>query len=356
MIMLRAAELERVALCPGSYWATQGIPYRSSPEAEEGTLMHKACETGQWEEGILEPEQEATVRRALDIRTVLLTRIFGEGSKVRIQKEKFYKDFQIGLSGKFDWVACSADSTLSLNAVVGDWKFGRGQVEEADSNLQVRAYAVLAQRSRLIPPTVDKYFVVIIQPRVSNEPTICEYGRDDIERSVEQIVEIRKAAEPVDAPRTPSPQACRFCAACGTDRCPESQRMIAVVSQPVELQPERLSRALKAAAVAEGVIKQWRASARAQIEGGVEIPGWDLVPNSQRAHFTDVMGAWARLQDTLEPHAFADACKVTMGVLEEKYREKFACTWEEAKRGVRFLLRDVIEMRDVAPSLKQVDD
>jgi CRISPR/Cas system-associated exonuclease Cas4 (RecB family) len=349
VILIRASNLERTALCCGSHWACEGIPYQSSPEADEGTLLHKACEVERWDEDVLTGEQISTVNRAIEIREKLMTRLFGQ-DKVLRQKEVFYKALRIGVSGKTDFLATSEKMALSV-----DYKFGRGDVEDAESNLQIRTYAVLAVLSGRIKPTVEDIYVAIIQPRVSNEPTLCRYTREDIDRAIKDIVSIREAAEPMGAPRTPSPQACRFCPASGTERCPESQVMIELVSRDIAPVPQKMALLLTAAKLAEPAIKRIRDAARAIISHGGEIPGWILEPNSDRAHVTDVMTGFNLLGEWITPQQYADSCRVTFGELEKQYREHHGCTWDEAKREVRKRLGPVIEMRSVAPSLKQDD-
>ena len=58
------SSLDRMSLCPGSYFMQQGMPREESENADEGTMLHDRVATGDLSG--LTAEQEEMVRTCLD--------------------------------------------------------------------------------------------------------------------------------------------------------------------------------------------------------------------------------------------------------------------------------------------------
>jgi hypothetical protein len=254
-------------------------------------------------------------------------------------------------SGKADLVVFGADNT----AIVIDYKTGRGDVEEATGNLQLRALAVLVA----IRYMVDVVSVAIVQP-LAGPPSVCRYGPGDLDKAAVEIDEIMDKANATNQPRNPGPW-CQYCRATGTDRCPESQRNLVTVAatQANPALTADLGRWLDAADAAEEAIANLRSQAKAILQAGGEVPGWTLKPGRFTESITDpelVAGRFGMLHKDPEEarRAFLRTVSVAKGKLKD---EVAAVTGEKGKTldaRMASLLERATESKLSAPSLARV--
>lgn len=350
---LSPSELERAAACPGSHRAQEGLPWKAGDWAEEGNLLHRVM-AGASAEG-LDREQRHVVRICGEHGASLLARHLGES-------DHYLKEWRVTctiggtrVSGIMDWAGWRMTAG-GANALVIDWKFGRDPVEYADSNLQLRAYAVLAARN--IKDTA-RVVVAVVQPRaeVERQVTECEYLPDDLKAAEEQISLIAEICADPNAARIPGDH-CRYCRACGTDRCAES------TAQLVKIQPEpllpmptgaALAELLDKAKAAEAVIARLRDHAEAEIASGHEVPGWAMAKNPSWRTVPDVSAAWEKLQAMMEPADFMQLCRVSVTDIQNAIAEKEGLSQVRAKARLSELLGPAIVMQDRGSSLKRAD-
>ncbi len=209
-----ASIMTRVYNCPASFKLNALEVPTSSEAADEGTLLHSVCEQGfpahssAFKDALFElnDEQRETVLAALkaaynehaDLGDL-------EPIEYSIEERMFSKS---GLfSGKADLIL-----RTPIRGVIIDYKFGRGDVERAESNMQMAALATLLFEKYEAIKTVD---VVLIQPRALDKysrTTRAQYKR-------EQIDEIRVALEAAclealgDSPSQQCGYWCTYCAA-----------------------------------------------------------------------------------------------------------------------------------------------
>lgn len=341
--MIRCSNLARIAACPGSYYAALGLREEWSEAARQGTLMHKAAETGDYSN--LDARQTKLVERAISQRDELIGRLFGEGRGF-VLKEKRINNYELRLSGQLDY-----GMIAPLKALIVDYKFGDHGVEDADTNLQMRGYATAFAASNLCPQDVLDVYCAIIQPSVTDDPVVVQYSRSDLRKSWSELSRlIDRALNNDQPPRRPSSE-CRFCVARATDRCPESQAMVKASEAPVDIPAEALSALLNRWTIAKPIGTRLEEIAKERIAAGEVIPGWRLKDNAPRSRVSDVMAAWACIEDLFTPDQFAEACSVAIGKLEATYREEKGCTWQEAKDEIRKRLADVLVRKEIAPSL-----
>ena len=350
---LSPSELERAAACPGSVAAQKDMPWSDSDWAEEGKLLH-AVMAGASSES-LDREQRHVIRTCGEHGGSLVAIHLGSADEYLREWRVACAIDKTKLSGIMDFAAWKR-VPVGSSVIVIDWKFGREPVEYADSNLQLRAYAVLAARN--VKDTA-RVVVAVVQPRaeVERQVTECEYLPDDLKAAEEQISLIAEICADPNAARIPGDH-CKYCRASGTPRCPES------TAQLVQVQPDpllqlpvgnELSSLLGRCEAAEAVIKRLREHAEQEIAAGRVVPGWEMTPNAPWRTVPDVAAAWEKLQDFLEPTDFMRLCKVSVTDLQNAVAEKDGLSQVRAKARLSELLGPAIVMQDRRSSLKRAD-
>lgn len=370
MIRLSPSSLERYALCPGAYWAEQGMPYQASDYAAEGTLLHSVLG------GSATPEQKASLTRAqkADIEfcvreaKALHVEIFGgttvDGciSETKLQAKL---DADVLLSGQTDYFAFKSSSVGypfqaeedACNALLIDWKFGRDAVDIAASNLQIRAYAVLLDAGVDGLQGKTRVHCAIIQPRVALQDRVTRvvYEPEDIKQARQELLDIASAIRFCGEQRNPGKEQCKYCKALGTDRCPESadtaKALAPLALGDVMPTPERLAQALDLAVVAESVIERYRDYAKEFIAAGGVIPGWSLKEGNTVRKLKCAGKAWECAQEVLSPEEFIDACRVGVVDLQNAMADKRRWTQREARANFDHIMAPALTSEQNAPSL-----
>jgi len=242
-----------------------------------------------------------------------------------------------------------------LYGLIIDYKSGRGAVESASENLQLRCLVALLDESWGF--TLDRVTVAIIQP-LAGPPSVSVYESSDIHSAIMEANGLMKEIQKVGQPRTPSEAACKYCK--GKPYCSEAREL--AVAPPLTNAPEgitpdaiastltnqTLAAFLDRAAQAEAVIEACRAEARRRLSEGDAIEGWTLKEGAVRETIKDTETVYLRFIEgggtyedimpaiTLNKTKLKDALKVATGTkgkeLESKLDQLLAgCT--ESKTG-----------------------
>lgn len=358
-IRLSPSNLERFAMCPGAYLAEEGLPYEESEWNAEGKLMHAAMarnpealsqlNKGQlWDIDICNREA-----RRLHMEVFGGTKVsgFAHEKKLAIKLED-----DVILSGQLDYFAHDTRQALLI-----DWKFGRGEVTEAANNLQTRAYAVLLDAFMLEEGYgMGRVVVALVQPRAPLEDrvTVCEYSGDDIQKARNELKDIAAGIRFSSDQRNPGSH-CRYCKALGTQRCLESAQTSADLA-PLTLgdimpTPDHLAKVLDICTVAKHVIERYEDYAKEFIASGGVIPGYSLVPGNNVRKLKDTAKAWGCAQQILDAEEFMGACSVSVTKLEALMQEKRGWTKKEARANFDNIMENAIEREQNAPSLKRTE-
>jgi hypothetical protein len=247
---------------------------KSSAAADEGTMLHKACETGDLRG--LDCEQREMVERCLGYVESIVK---PEGTQV-------HKEVRVSIPrvtrGTIDMLIVKPDGVAHLL----DYKFGRNPVDDARENIQGQAYAVGAFRKF---PRVHTIIVAFLCPRQMDENEPHVYRRQDIPRILMRIAAIKAAVRQRNAPYTPNDKACLWCSR--RRSCPAlAGCALAVASKQSNLllpsefnpgtmiTPEDRGKAQALASLLEAWAAEVRAAnLRAVVEEGVQIPGYQVV-------------------------------------------------------------------------------
>lgn len=217
---MRASKLAQYDLCPGSYNAELNIPVPpESDDAESGKSVHDVIATyirneGKHGENYAElDEREKSVCDAF-VKVWDDIRAFG------------VKNVQVELPCEWEEFTGTPDVTgtfLDDRHFVVDWKTGRLEVEKAQSNLQLAAYAVMRYGRYLNPVSLFLCQASNMKDPLSKGELL--YG--DIAERKARLKELYARCTSGFARRFTGRKQCRYCRACGrVDACPESLSMV----------------------------------------------------------------------------------------------------------------------------------
>ena len=311
-----ASGLKYVEICPGFENDTQGL----QEAADEGKLLHKACETGDMTG--LNDEQQELVTRCLSVAEALLPDVEHD------LREHVVSVPIINRRGIIDRLIVKADAAYAF-----DWKFGRNPVDDAEVNNQGQAYAVAIMRSMA---EVKVVVMVFVSPRC-NEVSRHVFSRQDLPRletRIETILARRRAVfdEGREDLLNATDEICRYCGNRGT--CPALYSKALVVAQnysdtALEIPPKfhpstwttpeehSIGRRLAL------VLEKWVESVKSHnmqfvMDAGQTIPGFELKSKAGRRDIKDILAAWAATKEELTLEEFLAACgPVSVAKLEE---------------------------------------
>jgi len=266
--LISASNLYRRKLCPGSAKAEEGLPEFSPSAAQrQGTDLHAK----EYDEESSRDELKAGEKRALEknkrmtedfIRQTFLSLEIADPGPCRVFKEReFFLSDESGdpvypaVPGHTDEVHWYPQHKIVF---VFDSKFGRKPVQKAEMNYQLRLYFVMVQDEI----GGERIFCAIRQPYLKSPEDFhsVEYiTSEHAEASRREILQIIAECSKPDAKRIPSIDACTYCRAQGTARCPESRQFLRQVSRQhiLALHPPTLEAMATDIIAAENVIEAW---------------------------------------------------------------------------------------------------
>jgi hypothetical protein len=353
-----ASSAHRYASCPGSFLLEQQVtePEVSSSDATTGNRIH-AVLAGEnlykypADQIVLTSEESEIGYRCSQQEAILIRSLFNTKPERTIRERRFWSydaDWNRLWSGKPDVVY-----NVGNRALIADYKTGRGSVEHATGNLQLRALAVL----------IDEYWegmeeitVAIIQP-LAGEPSTCTYNREDLDQARVQINDLMSRVKRPGQPRVPSTEACKYCKA--KPICPEAQAVVETLpatvpkeSGEIVMSPDQIARFLEVAPLAEAVIESVRGKARRILEAGGTIPGWKLKPGAVRESITKPEVVFGRFVQAGGTQAdFAKIITVTKTKLRDSVKAVTGTKGKELDAQVEAMLDGCTEAKPTAPSL-----
>lgn len=325
-LKFRMSAAQRVALCPGSVKASIGIGEgKTSPEAERGTRIHAALADyfshgPATKDGISKmlttPEEADTAVVMAEMTEKLIGELGGIDGKPLCEAEVE----AAGWTGHIDLMAMLNGGDL----LVIDWKTGRGAVADSDENAQLRAYAVGAIRKATDLGWCygGQVTVAIIQPFEKTVP--CFYSIGDIAVAGQELVAWRAGAEADTAPRVPSPDACKYCPAKATSRCPETTNLPATLAESAPLVDLRtmpgakLAGLIAAGEIVAKLLDEAKDAARDRLKAGEEVGDLALGKPRKTRSIADNLAALQRLADKgVNQKAIFGFCKVSIPEIEK---------------------------------------
>jgi hypothetical protein len=348
-----ASSAGRYFTCPGSFLLEQQVtdPEVSSSDATTGNRIHGRLAGEQIE--LTDDELSLAVKCTNDEENIVqdVFGIVGSADLLPIRERRFWAydaNLARDWSGKPDVVYRKGSRVLII-----DYKTGRGTVEHATGNLQLRALAVLAADHF---GDVNEVTVAIIQP-LAGPPSRCTYSGEDLDMARFQINELMADVKRPGQPRVPLTDACKYCRA--KPICPEARGVVeklpALVPRDgleIVMSPEQIAEFLEKAPLAEAVIEAVRGKARRMLEAKQEIPGWKLKPGATRESITNPELAFARFMD-----AGGTQAQFVQSITVAKTKFKDAVKAATGKKGkdldgfLEIMLEGCTETKVTAPSL-----
>lgn len=247
-----------------------------------------------------------------------------------------------------------------------DFKFGVGEIDDADVNIQGQAYLLGVMDKFPELQTATVHFII---PR-RDEVLTHNYSREQMEDIRLRINMIVEKAELENREAIPNTEGCKYCKhklscpALSDKMLPLAKKYSASVEDfemslwgsysPAEINdPAVLSKMLNVASV----VDKWQAAAKKQatklaVEDGEEIPGYDLHYRTASLKIDDTQGAYDAVEHLLSPDEFMDACDVSLPKLAKKYAEKLGRGEKKTARGT---IEQSLEEAGVLPAEEDRD-
>jgi len=314
------SQLKMFELCP-SYLPRQG---ETNPAAEKGTRIHKALEEDRLD--LLSPDELAIAQPCADFVEGLINHQ-SIAPVERLREVRLQIDLGGGLS---TYGTCDELIVYQNHAVLVDFKTGYGAVDDAEVNSQAWAYVLGAFQKF---PHLSSCHVYFLLP-VRNEISHAQFSRSDIPRMQLRLGTIvRRAIESAGKTFNPQPSLCEYCG--NQSNCQalaDSALKIAgkaglPVPSDVEVDyndPENIAKLLRLAPIMESWAKGVKEAAlKANLEEGIEIPGFRRLERSSPRSITSVAGAWEVVKDQVPFEEFLTTCtRASVVDLEELVASK----------------------------------
>jgi CRISPR/Cas system-associated exonuclease Cas4 (RecB family) len=330
----------RYATCPGSFQISQLVPKEESgPAAQLGTDIHLALSGGKV---TLTEEGEEVYNLCLYHLRNLQKTVIGETPTHVLLEQRLW------MNGEWSGQADRIEFWGEDNALVVDYKTGRGEVESAEDNMQLRGLAVLLKHRF---PHLQNIYCAIIAPRAGGV-TLAQYDAEALAEAKREVLELLAAIREEGAPRNPSAKACKYCPA--KTVCPEVSTRAVTISQnalPPALSDQKLAELLNQADYIEDYIMALRGEAKNRLTLGVRVPGWTLKDGRKTRSIADASAAYNLLADRMTPEDFAGACKVSVPSLEKAFAKATGLKGKAAKEEFDIAVAAVLEVKEGSPML-----
>ena len=354
-----ASAASRYAACLGSYdLERQVAEVESSGDAAIGNRIHAALALETVND--LTTDETWIIDRCREQEAELVANTFG-GYETKCFREKrlwsLDADGNRLWSGKPD-VIYTAEVQGNQWGLIIDYKSGRGAVEDASQNLQLRCLVALLDESWGF--TMDRITVAIIQP-LAGYPSVSSYQHQDIHDAVVESSELMSSVKKLGQPRTPSEAACKYCK--GKPYCSEARELAVappLSNVPVGTTPDAiastltnqtLAEFLDRAAQAEAVIEACRAEARRRLAEGDAIDGWTLKDGSVRESITDSEKVASRFLELGTYEQLAPAITLNKAKLKEAIKTATGFKGQQLTAKLDALLDGCTESKTSQPTL-----
>jgi hypothetical protein len=284
--------LPRALLCPGSATIVPTLPHQdqSTPEAEEGTLLHERTAHGPLDG--LTAEQAVLVARAQEFAASKHRpgAIFsGVEEVVDAVLDLGNGEADVELWGTVDFYEVFDDGT----AIVIDYKFGRAEPQENFLAVQGLAYAVMLSHQFAFS-TLERVDFYSYHPRLEVETHL---EITNLEQGEETIVRIMNDADAYPGKFTPGLEACRYCPALAV--CPAVAReSLALVERNEQFpsDPDRFDELVDQLDLAEKWLNRAREECRQRIKAGQPSRKWTTETKKGRRSVVDPIGLWEAIE------------------------------------------------------------
>ena len=343
---LTASGSVRWIACPPSAQLETQFPDTTSEAAREGTLAHEICEIKARQKLFKKGEAGYIAKSAA---TKELNRLrkdplyFDEmeeftddyADELYEQSIGFPEKPYIALETKLDlseWIPDgfgTADCIMigGDKLLVADFKFGKGVQVEAENNTQMQLYALGAWAKFRLIYNIQRVVMLIIQPRLSVNPSVWEIGIDDLVRFGQYARERAALAYKGEGEYSPGEDQCRFCRARQQCRARADYNIQmafdGVGKMPPLISDEEVGWYLEKGEDVAKWLKDLQDYALSACLSGSEIPGYKAVEGRGSRDWTDQEAAFQALQAAGIPETMMYERKaLTLAALEKVVGKK----------------------------------
>jgi len=354
-----ASAASRYDACLGSYdLERQVAEVESSGDAAIGNRIHAALALETVND--LSADETWIIDRCREQELELVKATFGEVETNCFREKRLWsldKDGNKLWSGKPDVIYTVNDEGMLYGLII-DYKSGRGAVDNAAENLQLRCLVALLDESWGF--TMDRITVAIIQP-LAGPPSVAVYESSDIHSAILESNGLMKEVQKVGQPRTPSEAACKYCK--GKPYCSEAREL--AIAPPLNNVPvgttpdaiaatltnQTLAAFLDRAAQAEAVIEACRSEARRRLAEGDAIEGWTLKDGAVRESITDSEKVASRFLELGTYEQLAPAITLNKAKLKEAIKTATGFKGQQLTAKLDALLDGCTESKTPQPTL-----
>lgn len=332
--------------CPPSAQLEKQFPDTTSEAAREGTLAHEICEIKARQKLFKKGEtgyiaKSAATRELNKLRKDPL--YFDEmeeftddyAEELDIHALEFTERPHIALETRLDlseWIPGgfgTADCIMvgGDKLLVADFKFGKGVKVEAEGNTQMRLYALGAWKKFSLIYEIKRVKMVIIQPRLSVNPSVWEIPLEELISFGEYAKERALLASRGEGDFSPGEEQCRFCRARQQCRARADYNIQmafgAVGKMPPLITDAEVGEYLEKGEDVAKWLKDLQDYALSACLNGGDIPGYKAVEGRGSRDWTDQEAAFKALQDSGIPEAMMYERKaLTLAALEKVVGKK----------------------------------
>ena len=360
---IRCSSLPRLAACPGSLRACEGIESKSSAVSEMGSRIHAAIEeyyvAGQFTDDGMS-DRDTLIVRWFTAKADELIASHGGAHDVypELPMRGIIAD-GVEITGHADLIVRCNDGKWLLF----DWKCGYAEVPRAAANIQLMGYAWLLSTNEGMGGGIEAYLFSAGSKDAPLSGTM--YDRDSIGMVKQKLTDIVQSAVLRDV-RNPSDDACKYCQAKCSTRCPEtleSLTMPPIVREWLLPANKDEAAALRRAAksfisLAESYVERIDAEVRAHPEEWSDQFVLQSTGSTRKIKSAqEAYRVFVEENNMLSADGFLSLVTVPIGKLEAALKEPLKDTGvpvKDQKALVAAMLGDNLESEEKAQSVKAV--
>lgn len=351
--VISCSALHRLENCPASWHLSirakeLDLVPPAGEDAASGTRIHKALETGSdadWQ--ALSPAENDLAERCQEQALQVYWQWMDDAKYGDVRRQ--YLEARVGITAERSYFVNSLTEGMPYfatgqadvlyiagdYALVMDYKTGRGETDDADSNAQLQGLAAIVSR---LPNAPSKIRVAIIQP-FAGPPTIADHGVASLHAARHWLSHVHDKAMTGGEPNLGD--WCQYCPARAL--CPAKNESLdasalvqnglpddakgAMIARAIELPAEELAGLLKRRRMIKWFVSALEAAARIRLEKGEEVPGYELKEVNGRRTIEDSAKAAQAVAHLLEKAeggpaaAIIRSCKISPTDLQNEIRK-----------------------------------
>jgi hypothetical protein len=274
----------------------------------------------------------------------------------------------LAISGQADLILIRGEVGLVL-----DYKTGRGSVESATRNAQLRGLAVLAAKHW----GLSSVRVAIVQPW-AGAPSVADYDEAALTAAEAWLSSVLRMAMSADPEQLSAGEWCKYCRAKAV--CPALREAAlapvemtdisgslpsepknaraALFARAMDLPSERLARLYRGRRLVEWYLAAIEAAMAKRLTDGEDVPGHRLKPGVVREKIIDVGMVFERMTQShgVSGERFSAACSLTKTAAKDMLREVTGLKGKALDAALDAALEGATEAKETAKQIEEVEE